>query len=256
MYFRIKLAVLVCALLGVFPAITMVVATDGSTGVASPRESRSIESTPVSDLSYTGDRSAPEAAVDDDEFTPEQIEFFESRIRPILVERCFECHGPDVEEPDGELSLASRAAAIAGGGTGPAIVPGDPLDSLLIEAINYDDIYEMPPDSKMPDEEIELLTEWVEMGAPWPGDSDEVVAAGEFDIEKLKSEHWCWQDVTSPQVPDLSEDLWALDDIDRFIQRRLNQEGLLPAADADRRSLIRRLSFDLTGLPPAVEEID
>ena len=99
------------------------------------------------------------------------IEFFEKQVRPILVARCYECHSGTAKRLEGGLRLDSLAAAMKGGDTGPAVVPGKPKESLLVDAINYGELYQMPPKSRLPAEEIATLTKWVEMGAPWPKDS-------------------------------------------------------------------------------------
>lgn len=184
------------------------------------------------------------------------LEFFEAKIRPILVERCFECHGPG-DEIEGDLRLTSRAHMLRGGGTGPAIVPGDPSASLMIQAIRYEGEYEMPPDTKLPAAEIEWLTEWVRRGAVWP---EENLRTGNtqpaaFDWEQRRAEHWCWQAIQSPLPPPVQNLDWALDPLDQFVLSRLEQEQIKPAADADRAAWLRRVSLDLTGLPPKWVEL-
>lgn len=179
-------------------------------------------------------------------FTPSQLDFFENEVRPILVQRCYECHADG--EAGGGLSLQSRKAMLSGGETGAAIVPGDADASLIIEAIRYDGNYEMPPDSKLPDEEIAVLEKWVAAGAAWPQHSDiEVEAAGDsFDIEARKETHWCWQPLQHPELPSQLDGT----PIDFLINRQLDAQGLQPNEKADRSTLLRRVSFDLTGLPP------
>jgi hypothetical protein len=190
-------------------------------------------------------------------FTDQQMEFFESKVRPLLVKRCYECHGPDADEFSGGLSLASRKDILKGGDSGPAVVPKKPVDSLLIDSINYGDLYEMPPDSKMPDAEIAILTQWVEMGAPWPAHSD--VAAernGEFNLQQRIQQHWCWQSIATPEIPSVAHGDWPSQKLDYFILNQLEQNKLLPSEPADRRTLIRRAYFDLIGLPPTPEQIN
>jgi hypothetical protein len=185
-------------------------------------------------------------------------EFFEKQVRPILVARCFECHSGTAKRLEGGLRLDSLAAAMKGGGTGPAVVPGKPKESLLVDAINYGELYQMPPKTRLPAEEVATLTKWVEMGAPWPKDA--VAAAGstsEFDLAKRKASHWCWQPLTDPAVPKLRNPQSAIrNPIDAFVQAKLEAKGLSPAPPADPRTLIRRLYFDLIGLPPSVQEVD
>ena len=190
--------------------------------------------------------------------TAEQLEFFESKVRPILVERCYECHSAKLEEPKGGLKVDSRSALLAGGETGPAIVPGKPKESLLIDAINYGDVYQMPPKSRMPADEIAILTKWVEQGAPWPKEADPAAAgavAKAFDLKQRKADHWCWQPIQNPPLPTVRDAGWAKQDLDRFILARLEAENLSPAPPADKRTLVRRAYFDLIGLPPTPDEM-
>lgn len=190
------------------------------------------------------------------EFTEQQLEFFESKVRPLLVEHCNECHGPDAKPIEGGLNLASRKSIIAGGDTGPAIVPGHASESLLIDAINYGEVYEMPPDTKMTDEQIAVLTKWVNEGAPWPKSSDVEVAVKEaFDIKIRKAEHWCWKPVRKPAVPQVADAQWAQDPIDNFVLSRIENAGLNPAPATSRQTLIRRVYFDIVGLPPTPEQV-
>ena len=185
------------------------------------------------------------------------LEFFEKQVRPILAARCFECHSDKSDKPKGGLRLDSRAAALKGGDTGPAIVPGKPKESLLVDAINYGELYQMPPKSRLPAEEIAILTKWVEMGAPWPEEAAVVAAyAGEFDLAKRKAEHWCWQPIKPVLPPTVSNDAWAKQPLDRFILAKLEEKGLSPAPAAEPRTLIRRVNFDLIGLPPSPEEVE
>lgn len=186
----------------------------------------------------------------DDSFTQQQLDHFENKVRPILVNRCNECHAGG--ESEGGLSLRSRKSMLAGGETGAAIVPGDPDNSLLVKALHYDDVYQMPPDSKLPEEEIRIIEDWIRESAPWPKLSDEEAAVAEssFDIEVRKKEHWCWQPVVAPKLPAATDSSKA---IDWLLEKRLAEEGLKPNGPAVRSSLLRRISFDLTGLPPSLE---
>lgn len=208
-------------------------------------------------LPLTNPVTAQDKESDSPDFSEKQIEFFESKVRPLLVEYCFECHGPDSTPIEGGLSLQSRKAILAGGDTGPAIVPGHPDKSLFIDAINYGDVYEMPPDTKMSDEDIATLTDWVKQGAPWPKSTDvDVTTAEEFDIAKLKASHWCWKPVRKNIAPpNVKNSQWPRSPIDNFILRGIEKAGLSPAEPADKRTLIRRVYFDLIGLPPTPEQI-
>ncbi len=182
--------------------------------------------------------------------TPEQTKFFEMKIRPVLVEKCFRCHGGNKQESG--LRLDSRADALKGGDSGAAVVPGKLEDSLLIEAIKYES-FEMPPSEKLPDDQIAAMEAWVKMGAPWP------VGAAVDPASKITEEdraHWAFQPVVARTNPEVNDERWCRIEIDRFILRRLEQENLSPASEADPVSLVRRVYFDLIGLPPTPEEID
>jgi hypothetical protein len=207
-----------------------------------------------------GNESAAESAP---VVTAEAAEFFEKQVRPILANRCFECHSSKIDDPKGSLRVDSRAHMLTGGDTGSAIVPGKPDESMLIDAIHYRGDYEMPPKSKMPAEEIEVLTKWVAMGAPWPGSEkpgDDKPAEGndakKFDLAKRKAEQWAWQPVKQFVPPDVADVGWARSPVDRFLQWRLEAAKLAPAATADRPTLLRRLYFDLVGLPPSPSDVD
>ncbi len=188
---------------------------------------------------------------------PEQIEFFETEIRPLLAERCFECHGAAVETPFGGLRLDSRDGLLAGGDSGPAVVPGDPRASLLVQRVRGRPVL-MPPTGALDPSAVESLVAWVEMGAPWP---DDATAAGApdpsepFDLEKLRRAHWAWRPVAPADPPAVADEAWPRDAVDRFVLARLEAAGLEPAPAVDRRTAIRRLSFDLRGLPPTPAEV-
>jgi hypothetical protein len=184
------------------------------------------------------------------------VEFFEKKIRPMLVDNCFKCHS-SAQKKKGNLLLDSRAGMLKGGDTGPAAVPGNPDASLLIKAIRSDD-----PDVKMPRggqlsrEQIADLVAWIKMGAPWPEDKPgTAVAATVFDL-KERSKHWSLQPVRRPPLPPVEKAAWCRSPIDYFILAKLEGAGLAPAAPADKRTLIRRVTFDLIGLPPTPAEVD
>lgn len=179
------------------------------------------------------------------------LEFFEKRVRPVLVERCYECHGADKQK--GGLRLDSAAALQKGGDSGPALTPGKPEDSRLITAIRWTDPeLQMPPKNKLGDAEIAALTEWVRMGAPDPR-TNALVAVSDAP---LATNHWAYQRVKSPAVPAPKNANWPRNDIDRFLLAGLEAKGVQPVADADRATLLRRVYFDLIGLPPTPEQID
>lgn len=185
------------------------------------------------------------------------LEFFEKEVRPILVARCFECHSSTLNSPKGGLRLDSRDAILKGGDTGPAAIAGQPKASLLISAINYGDVYQMPPKSRLPTNEIAILTKWIESGLPWTKDSSaSATAAPQFDLAARAASHWCWQPLKPVPPPVVKQTGWPLNDADRFILAALETKGLTPAARADKRILLRRLYFDLIGLPPSPDEVE
>jgi len=186
------------------------------------------------------------------EFPADQLDFFEKQVRPILVARCISCHGE--EEQESGLRLDGRATLLKGGDSGSAVVPGKPEESLLVSAIHYQD-YEMPPSGKLPDGEIEVLERWVKLGAPWPKSVD-LIRPATFDeqLQLDKAQHWAFQPIADPAPPKV-EEAWIKNPIDQFILKRLTDNGLAPSPAADRRTLIRRATYDLTGLPPTPEEV-
>jgi hypothetical protein len=183
--------------------------------------------------------------------------FFEAKVRPVIVEQCGKCHGPD--KPKGGLRLDSRQAALDGGDSGPAIVPGNRDESLLLTAISYqDEALKMPPKGKLAPEQVADLTRWVLEGARWPGPSADAAVAprkGPLQITDKDREHWAFQRVVRPPVPRPRDAAWVRNPIDAFILSRLEERGLHPNPPADRIALIRRVAFDLTGLPPTPEEV-
>jgi hypothetical protein len=188
----------------------------------------------------------------------EQAEFFEKKVRPVLVEHCFKCHSGQGKVKGG-LRLDSRTAVLKGGDNGPAIVPGSPERSRLVEAVSYKNAeLTMPPKGKLPDAVLADLAAWVGMGALWPGGRTEAGAGtrDSFDIAKRKREHWCWQPVRAVAPPQVRDGAWPRDPSDRFILAKLEENGLRPAPPADRRTWLRRVTFDLIGLPPTPEEIE
>jgi len=181
-------------------------------------------------------------------------QFFESKIRPVLVEHCYECHAADSKIVRGGLQLDSRAATLKGGDTGPALVAGKPEDSLLIQALKHESLA-MPPESKLPDQTIADFEEWIRLGAPDPREQVKAAKLKPVDWEAAK-QHWAFQPITDPLPPETSDPIWIQSPIDQFVAHRLEQEGMQPAPPADKRTLIRRATFDLTGLPPTVDEVN
>ncbi len=190
--------------------------------------------------------------------SPEAFEFFEKKIRPVLAEHCFECHSTKAKRPKGGLLLNSRAGMLEGGDLGAALVPGQPEKSRLIEAISHSNVkLKMPQKYKLSDAVRADLAAWVKMGAPWPDEKAiKKNTYAEFNLAKRKAEHWCWQPIRVSDVPKVNDADWPRSDIDRFLLAKLEAKGLRPAPDADARTLIRRLHFDLIGLPPGRQVVD
>jgi len=185
------------------------------------------------------------------------VEFFEKKVRPLLVERCYKCHSPE-GKVKGQLRLDTREGWMKGGETGPALVPGDPEQSILIHAIRHakQDL-EMPPDTKLAESEIAILTEWVKRGAPDPRTASgaPVAAHTPANIERGKN-HWAYQPIRAVAAPAVKDANWPRGEIDRFVLGTLEARGVRPAGDASPEVLVRRVYFDLVGLPPTPEEID
>ena len=190
--------------------------------------------------------------------TPAQERFFEDKVRPLLSSNCLECHGEKKQESG--LRLDSRSAVIEGGDSGErAVVLGDPDRSLLIKAVNHVGDYHMPPKRRLADDEIAALTEWVKVGLPWPaaGSHSHETKQSPAELAKLhRQTHWAYQPVQQPALPRVTAPEWLHERLDTFVLARLEGAGLTPSPHADRRTLIRRLSFDLLGLPPIPEEVD
>lgn len=187
--------------------------------------------------------------------TAEQIQFFESKIRPVLVKHCYECHSSDSKILKGGLALDSREATLLGGDSGPAIVPGKLEESLVWSALQYED-FEMPPAGKLSPQILNDFKKWILAGAadPRTETTSSPVRQG-IDWQKAKT-HWSFQAPVPQPLPQVQDSSWSLNRIDRFILSRIESQGLAPAPIADRRQLIRRLSFDLTGLPPKSSETE
>jgi hypothetical protein len=188
--------------------------------------------------------------------TAEQVEFFEKKVRPLLVAKCFECHSDQNEES--ELRVDSLVELLAGGTRGPAIVPGKPMESLLVRAIGHGETLQMPPRKKLAAAEIADLTKWIKDGAAWPGESAKPVASGsakEMIFTEAQRNHWAFQPARDPVVPDARDGFWGQSPVDRFLLVKLDQANLKPAAPADKRVILRRATFDLTGLPPTLDEL-
>ena len=190
--------------------------------------------------------------------SPQGLEFFEKRIRPLLVGHCYECHSASAKKLKGGLRLDTREGWATGGDTGPAIVPGDPERSLLIKAVRWSDPdTQMPPKNKLAADQIAALEQWVKMGAPDPRSAESSNLESQISSPlTARANHWAYQPVSRPGVPAVADTHWPRTDTDRFILARLENKKLSPAPDAGLAALGRRLHFDLIGLPPSPEELD
>jgi hypothetical protein len=190
--------------------------------------------------------------------TQEEAEFFESKIRPIFAEKCSVCHGEEMQMA--ELQLNTAKGFFKGANSGPVVVPGDPAASRLIQAVSYQERIKMPPTGKLPGEQIEVLTEWVRMGAPWPNAELEKAQvsdpAKKVEPDRNQTEHWAFQPVRDHEPPKVGNKGWVQNPIDNFILAKLEEKGLKPAPAANRLTLLRRVKFDLHGLPPTEPEIE
>lgn len=196
----------------------------------------------------------------------EGVEFFRKEVKPILEENCFKCHGgiDDKGHPKvrGGLQLISRKGLLMGGDHGPGINEAEPAKSILLEALSYaNEDLQMPPRGKLPAEDLAKITRWVEMGAPWtPEDADVLVEihdplAGVTEVNDKTKAHWSYKPMERVEPPKVADPAWAVNPVDAFIRAKLDEKGLEPVAEASRAALLRRLSYDLTGLPPSLEEI-
>ena len=183
------------------------------------------------------------------------VEFFESRIRPVLVSKCLSCHSQDAAKAKklkGKLLLDSRAGVLAGGESGSAIVPGQPERSLLIQAMRHQSL-EMPPDERLNENIIRDFVKWIELGAPDPRDGRQI----DLRVVDLQTgrQHWAFRPLSAAPLPRVRGEEWIVTPVDGFVLTRLQQQNMTPAAAADRRTLIRRVYFDLIGLPPSPLEV-
>ncbi|MCP4940935.1 MAG: DUF1553 domain-containing protein [Planctomycetaceae bacterium] len=223
-----------------------------------PASARIVKASWVGMLVFVFSLSAAATLLAEDAPTAEQIQFFESKVRPIFVEHCYECHSATGDEVEAELLLDSKWGWMTGGESGPAIIPGNLDDSLVIDAVRYEEnkVTAMPPRSKLSDKEIEILEKWVEMGAPDPRTSKKPLNAAtkEVNFQKRFNEHWSWRPIAKPELPWVGDGKWPRSDLDRFVLHKIEAAGLKPAAEADRRIWLRRVYFDLIGLPPTADQ--
>ena len=188
---------------------------------------------------------------------PAKLEFFEARIRPVLIKHCYECHSAKSEEVKGSLLVDSAAGLLQGGDSGPSIISGKPNESPLIEALRYEGV-EMPPTGRLPANVIKDFERWVEMGSPDPRTDSPapgvIKPQRTIDLEAGR-QFWAFRPIVDHQPPEVTDKSWPKSDIDSFVLQKLEAAGLKPAIDADPRTLIRRVYFDLIGLPPSPEEV-
>ena len=186
-----------------------------------------------------------------------RLEFFEKKVRPLLIANCYNCHSANTNARGG-LRVDDRQGLLVGGGRGAAVVPHQPDESLLLKSVlQEDDKLKMPPGKKLADEDIAVLREWIAQGATWPElRVSATITEAPAEYESLRNEHWAWQPLKSATVPVVRDVAWPRDDIDWFLLAKLEDKQLAPVGDADKVALIRRVSFDLTGLPPTPGEIE
>ncbi len=189
------------------------------------------------------------------DLSQQEREFFEKKIRPVLVDYCYKCHSGNAREVEGGLLLDTREGIRKGGDTGRAVVPNRISESLLMNAIQHGD-FEMPPEKKrLPDEVIANFSEWIKMGAPDPREGSGKISRLAADKEAA-GKHWAYQPLVMSKIPVVIEKNWPRGDIDHFVLAKLEETGLAPVRDADRYTLLRRATYDLTGLPPTFQEIE
>ncbi len=177
--------------------------------------------------------------------------FFEYQVRPLLIDKCVSCHGEKKQHAG--LRLDSRHAMLTGGDSGPSVVPTKPDESLLIEAVKRES-FEMPPEETLDDDQVQILSRWVEMGVPWPG---EVTAdhSGSENSGPDFANHWAFQPIGRPELPSVKNPAWPRNEIDFFVLNQLEQQGLAPSQRATQADLARRIKWDLVGLPASFQEI-
>jgi hypothetical protein len=210
---------------------------------------------PVAALTLLAGVLLPSLAAAADGVTPERGDYFEKRVRPVLAEHCYRCHSAQAKSPRGGLRLDTREGLRKGGESGPAVVPGKPAESLLLRAVRHaEGVTPMPPRGRLPAAAVADLENWVAAGAPDPRARVAATTAGP-DLEAARR-HWAFRPIRAPALSEVKDRQWPRTPVDRFVLARLEERGLLPSPPADRRTLLRRVSFDLTGLPPTPDEVD
>ena len=202
--------------------------------------------------------SAQEPPAPSNAISDKDKKFFENAVRPILIEHCYACHSKDSGLSEGGLRVDTRDRIRKGGSAGPAVVPGDPKSSLLLRAISYEDkdMAMPPPDAgeKLSDDEIKILEKWIRSGAPDP--RDEIAGDSQLMDYSNAKQWWAFQPIQRPTIPSNVDTSWCYNDIDRFVWKSYQEKGLKPVADAEARTLLRRIYFDLVGIPPNINEIN
>ena len=189
-------------------------------------------------------------------FSNSQLEYFETEIRPLLVKHCYECHSSKAKEIKGGLRVDARSLILKGGDTGPSVEPGNE-ESLFLDAVNYGDIYQMPPKYRLGKADVDKFAKWIREGAAWPDEAVTQVDVGErFDLEDRKDKHWVWKGPVKHRVPTVHNQDWTRRSLDNFILKKLEANELVPNDGASRTALLRRAYFDLIGLPPTPQQVD
>lgn len=197
------------------------------------------------------------ASAQEPEFTPDQIRFFQDEVYPILESTCFECHAGG-DKLEGELYLTSRESMLKGGENGPVFEMDDLDDTLFADMLSYEDeLTEMPPDGKLPQDQIDTLTKWIKMGAPWDSELERepTPVRDRSVVDDKAKDYWAYRPVQSPKIPTIQDAEWASNPIDALVYDRLRKNGLKPNGPAEKQALIRRAYYDLTGLPPTPEQV-
>ena len=184
------------------------------------------------------------------QIAPEKLEFFENKIRPILANHCLECHSGEKGKIKGGLNMDSREDVLKGGDTGPALEAGNVKSSLIIKAVTWEDDLQMPPKKKLSDEQIADLKKWITIGAPDPREPSKTA------VKVDKKAHWAFQPVSKPTPPTVKNASWCNNAVDKFILAKLEEKNMMAAPQADKETLLRRVYYDLTGLPPTPKQIE
>ena len=194
------------------------------------------------------------------DINPRVLEAFESQVRPILVRHCYECHGPETEDGEGQLRLDSLKGILKGGQSGPAIKPGKPFESLLLHAVNHEpSVVAMPPKKRISNAEIATMTRWVRIKGRWPEGLPDVKARPQGSPRKITDEdrrYWAFVAPELSDVPTVKKREWTRNAVDHFVLANLEVLGIDPVNAADKRTLIRRVTFDLHGLPPTIQDVE